>query len=247
MSDSHDPVVFPAPNLDPMRIGAAEFIRQVLGLNDDIEALSNDLSPIKRDANASIFTIHLDSSVGPAAFLVYCYILHERGGDGRTGQELFDTGLATLQQAAEFSTPGPRAVAHADAGQYGYILATTPGTFRALTGNPEPVLEPRPLPTPTRIEEGGTRRRNQLALDLLRTLREANDLAASWLVAIQMPDDEESGIGMESSQFHFTEDETELALYLLDDDSISSMLHALNVLVSTAQQLTQDALSPDTE
>jgi hypothetical protein len=43
-------------------------------------------------------------------------------------------GLATLQQAARLATPGPRAVAHADDDVFGFILATTPGTYRALTG-----------------------------------------------------------------------------------------------------------------
>jgi len=249
MSDFAEPVHDFPQEQEPLRRAAAAFIGQVLGLNEDTNTLAADLSPIKRDANASIYTIQLDSSVGPAAFLVYGYILDARGGDGRTGGELFDVGLETLQQAAERCAPRPRAVAHADAGEFGFILATTPGTYRALTGSGEPLgpapvspLEPMPLPTPTRIHEGGTRRRNQLALDLLRALREANDLASSWLVAIQTPDEDEApGLGPDG-MLQFTEDETELALYLLDDDSISSMLQALNILVSTAQNMTQEAI-----
>jgi hypothetical protein len=118
-----------------LREGAAVFLGQVLGLDEAAGNLADDLSPIKRDANAAIFTIQLDSSVGPAAFLVYAYVLDRRGGEGRTGKELFDAGLQTLQQAARYETPGPRALAHAESGDYGYILATTPGTYRALVGD----------------------------------------------------------------------------------------------------------------
>jgi hypothetical protein len=218
----------------------------VLGITDSADYLAGDLSPIKRDANASIFTIQLDSSVGPAAFLVYAYVLEQRGGDGRTGKELFDTGLQTLQQAAQRSTPGPRAVAHAESEAFGFILATTPGTYRALTGEPE-ISERRESSAADLLAiEDSIRVRSDVAEELLKSLRMANDQAARWLAAIQVasqsddPDDD----GMEGT-LEFTEAETELALYLLDDQSIGSLLHALNLLVGTAQQRTSDALQDD--
>lgn len=228
---------------DPIRHGAAMFLGQVLGITESPNYLASDLSPIKRDANASIYTIQLDSSVGPAAFLVYAYVLDERGGDGRTGQELFDTGLATLQQAAQRSTPGPRAVAHATADPFGFILATTPGTYRALSGGPEAASPVEPPPgDPVAIEESN-RIRGDLAHKLLNNLRSANVLATEWLAAVQIasqtdfPEDE--GI---DNLLEFTEDETELALYLLDDESIGNLLRALSLFVATAQERTANAL-----
>lgn len=223
---------------------AAAFLGQVLGLDETPGALAGDLSPIKRDANAAIFTVQLESSVGPAAFLVYAYLLDARGGDGRTGKETFDGGLETLQQAAVNDSPGPRAVAHAETDEYGFILATTPGTYRALVGEPNPEdLEARPsdlLPT-GELE----RLRSERAEDLLRLLREANQVAADWLSALQGSGQSLDPEGDEIVAF--TEYETELALFLLDDDSIGSLLRALNVLVATAQEQAAAAIEGQSE
>jgi hypothetical protein len=219
------------PSNDLMRLAAAAFLGEVLEIPNPA-SLAPDLSAIKRDTNASIYTIQLDSSVGPAAFLVYAYLLKERGGDGHTGQELFENGLTTLQQAAQRATPGPRAVAHADDDTYGFILATTPGTYRALTGE---------APTASEIEattanlipvEDASRIRSELAQELLLSLKQANQQAVDWLKAIQSVD----AAGGNEDFLEFTSDETELALYLLDDNSISSLLNALNLLVTSAQQ-----------
>ena len=216
---------------DPMRLVAATFLGEVLGI-EDADLLASDLSAIKRDANASIYTIQLDSSVGPAAFLVYAYLLHERGGDGHTGQELFENGLATLQQAAARSTPGPRAVAHAEDGTYGFILATTPGTYRALTGEAPPA-ELEATPADLLPVDDAARIRSELAQELLASLKQANQQATDWLKAIRaVSADDDSAADL----LAFTADETELALYLLDDNSIGSLLTALNLLVTSAQQ-----------
>ena len=217
----------------PITRAAASFLGQVLGLGEAPTDLASDLSAIKRDANASIYTIQLESSVGPAAFLVYAYLLYERGGDGRTGKDTFDAGLETLQQAAANDSPGPRAVAHAETDDYGFILATTPGTYRALVGEGTKVstLETQPadlLPT-AELE----RSRSASAEELLRLLRESNRHAADWLSAIQGSG--QTVDGDEAGMVEFTEHETELALFLLDDESIGSLLKALNVLVATAQ------------
>ncbi len=221
---------------DPMRQSAAVFLSEVLGMDDSASQLAPDLSAIKRDANASIYTIQLDSSVGPAAFLVYAYLLDVRGGDGHTGRELFETGLTTLQQAAQRETPGPRAVAHAEDGNYAFILATTPGTYRALTGD----TGSRNIEASTSdllpVEDAASLR-SDLAQELLHSLKAANEQATNWLHAIQLASqsatNDEDGV---DDLLEFTEDETELALFLLDDDSIGNLLRVLNLLVSTAQQ-----------
>lgn len=223
-----------------LRQGAAAFLGEVLGLSDRPDNLATDLSPIKRDSNAAIYTIQLESSVGPAAFLVYAYQLRERGGDGHTGKELFDTGLETLQQAARHATPGPRAVAHAESDDYGYILATTPGTYRALTGGHEAAAsQPGEAGVPSARE--ARRLRGDAAHELLGTLKIANTQATEWLAAARASD-RSGGASLEDGSLEFTEDETELALFLLDNESIGNLLRALNVLVSTAQMQASVAL-----
>jgi hypothetical protein len=241
MSDDFDRTDAIDPAVDPMRPAAAAFLGEVLEIAD-AHLLADDLSAIKRDANASIYTIQLDSSVGPAAFLVYAYLLHERGGDGHSGQELFENGLATLQQAAQRSTPGPRAVAHADDGTYGFILATTPGTYRALTGEVPPATALEASPADLLPVDEAVRIRSELAQELLAALRQANQLATDWLKSIQLA---EAAAAEGEHLLAFTPDETELALYLLDDDSIGNLLNALNLLVSTAQQSAAAALEED--
>ena len=230
-----------------LRQGAAAFLGQVLGLSDQPDHLATDLSPIKRDSNASIYTIQLESSVGPAAFLVYAYQLRERGGDGHTGRELFDSGLETLQQSARHATPGPRAVAHAETDDYGYILATTPGTFRALTegqGTDVSVAAAR-AEGPT-IEES-FRVREETAGELLTTLKIANTHATAWLAAVHARDEAGGDASQEAGSIEFNPNETELALFLLDNESIGNLLRALNVLVSAAQTQASSALRDDHE
>ncbi len=237
------------PDDTPIARAAASFLGQVLGLGEAPSDLVSDLSAIKRDVNAAIFTIQLESSVGPAAFLVYAYALAERGGDGRTGKEVFVAGLETLQQAAAHDSPGPRAVAHAETDDYGFILATTPGTYRALVGESASTTEieasPANLPPTAELE----RIRSENAEALQDLLRQANRHAADWLSAIQGSGqaydqevgEDEDGEGL----IEFTERETELALFLLDEESIGSLLKALNVLVATAQEQATAALESD--
>jgi len=231
---------------DDLAMASAAFLAQVLDLEDDPAILTDDLAAIKRDQNAAIYTIQLESSVGPAALLVYTYVLDATGGDGHTGRELFDTGLVTLQQAAARNTPGPRAVAHAETDDHGFILATTPGTYRALAGEAPSTMEPHPADLPATEDTG--RIRSEAAEELLRLLQEANAHARTWIRAIQ-------SAGATQGQDHdsddvdelieFTETETELALFLLDDASIGDLLRSLNMLVSTAQQRAAEAIQGD--
>lgn len=229
---------------DAMMHATAAFLQQVLELEDDAGSLARDLSSIKRDSNAAIYTIQLESSVGLAAFLVYTYVLSGRGGDGHTGQELFDAGLETLQQAAVRNTPGPRAVAHATTDTHGFILATTPGTYRALTGQGSTeTLEPS---AEDLIATDDTDRvRAEAAEELLDLLRKANEQAQVWLKAIQAATLSAPGTE-DQALVSFSEAETELALFLLDDESISDLLRSLNLLIETAQMQTQQAFTgPD--
>ena len=228
---------------DELTYAAASFLAQVLELEDDPATLVEDLAAIKRDQNAAIHTIQLESSVGPAAFLVYTYVLDVRGGDGHTGRELYEAGLETLQQAAIRNTPGPRAVAHADTDRFGFILATTPGTYRALTGQVATPPEPAPEELPA---TGETERvRSEAAEEMLRLLQEANSHARSWIAAIRSAGASQGDADDVDDLVAFTEAETELALFLLDEESIGDLLRALNMLVSAAQQQTAEALGQD--
>ena len=245
MTDVHDEYSGASDILgDTLAMASAAFLAQVLDLEDDPAILTDDLAAIKRDQNAAIYTIQLESSVGPAAFLVYTYVLDATGGDGHTGRELFDAGLATLQQAAARNTPGPRAVAHAETDEHGFILATTPGTYRALAGEAPPALEPQPADLPS--TEDTERIRSEAAEELLRLLQEANAHARTWISAIQSAGASEGPIGDDVDDLiEFTETETELALFLLDDASIGDLLRSLNMLVSTAQQRAAEAIQGD--
>jgi hypothetical protein len=221
----------------------AAFVIQALDLDDDPAALAGEIVALKRDPNAGISSIELDSSVGPAAFLVYHYLLSATDDEGRTGRDLFDADLATLEQAAAQESPGPRIVAHATAGDEAFILATTPATYRTLTGAP-PLTDLEAtaadlLPGP---ETAATRR--TAAAELLRLLREADAQAAAWLRAIQTegrlaPDDQTPDA---DDLLAFNEEEAALALFLLDERSIGHLLRVLNLLIASARQQAADAL-----
>lgn len=232
MSDSpaHEPAGIAA--------AAAAFLVQALQLADQPESIANELAALKRDANATIFTVQLDSSVGLATFLIYSYVLDTRGGDGHTGQELYDLGLETLSQAAERNTPGPRTLASGTTEQFGFILATTPGTYRALTGTARPSAASTPDTTPEASDE----RRARAADALLGLLRQANDQATIWLSAIQSATAQSDG-DADHAMVSFSQEETELALFLLDDDSIGNLLRSMNLLVATAQEQAAQAMA----
>src|SRR5215218_6440222 len=101
---------------DDLTLKLASFVVQALDLGDSPDDLAAEITALKRDLNAGISSIELDSSVGPAAFLVYHYRLDVPDAEGRSGADLFAADLATLERAAEQDTPGPRILAHATAG-----------------------------------------------------------------------------------------------------------------------------------
>jgi hypothetical protein len=217
---------------DEHALKAAAFLTQALELDDDPGLLAAEVVSLKRDANAGISTLELESSVGPAAFLIYDYQLDRLNAELTTGQTLFDADLRTLERAAEVDSPGPRILAHAVAGDEAFILATTPAVHRALTGQgTEPNLEATEadlLPG-----EETQRVRREAANELLRILREADSEASRWLRAIQA----EGRIAADNAgEFvEFSEAEAALALFLLDDRSIQHLLKALNLFVASAK------------
>ncbi|HEY7032473.1 MAG TPA: hypothetical protein VH482_14125 [Thermomicrobiales bacterium] len=229
---------------DDLSLKIAAFVIQALDLGDEPTALAPEVVALKRDLNAGISSLELDSSIGPAAFLVYHYLLDVLDAEGRSGRDLFDADLATLERAATHDSPGPRILAHATAGDEAYVLATTPATHRALTGAPPLAdLEATAADLLPGAETAETRR--TAAADLLRLLREADGLAAAWLRAIQAEGRLAAGDTGAADLLAFNEDETALALFLLDDRSIGNLLRALNLLISSARQQATDALGGD--
>ncbi len=217
-----------APN-DSMAHAAASFLAQVLELGDDPATLAPLLTPLKESANSAIYSVELDSSIGTAAFLVYVYALHETSDEGSTGADLYQQGITTLRQAADRDTPGPRMVAHAESEVAGFILATTPATWRALQGEDQPSIVATEADLPT--IEMSPEQRAAVAEDLHRTLKEASDHAKQWLAALRS-----AGAAIDEDEVAFTEEETALALFVLDTANIQPMLTALNVLVASAQE-----------
>jgi hypothetical protein len=233
-----------APRMsDPYAMKAAAFVAQALELTEAPEDLAPHVIALKRDVNAGISTLELDSSVGPAAFLVYHYLLFISDSEGRTGQALFEEDLATLERAAAHDAPGPRLLAHAVAGDEAYILATTPATYRVLTGEAAPSsLEA----TEADLLPGSEteRIRREAAFDLLRLLQEAESRASAWLRAVRA-----EGRIQDASDapdlLMFNEEETALALFLLDERSIGNLLRVLNLMLRGAQAQAQQAAKPD--
>ncbi len=228
---------------DPFATKAAAFVAQALELTENPEDLASYVIALKRDVNAGISTIELDSSVGPAAFLVYHYLLSVTDSEGRTGQNLFEADLATLERAAAHDAPGPRLLAHALAGDEAYILATTPATYRMLTG--ETASSSLEATEADLLPGSETERiRREAALDLLRLLQEAESQASAWLRAIQaegriQPANDAPDL------LTFNEEETALALFLLDERSISNLLRVLNLMLRSAQAQAHQAVQPD--
>ncbi|MER3438246.1 MAG: hypothetical protein C4346_12040 [Chloroflexota bacterium] len=228
---------------DLSTLKAAAFVAQALELEENPQDLASHVLALKRDVNAGISTIELESSVGPAAFLIYHYLLPVTDSEGRTGQALFEADLATLERAAAQDAPGPRLLAHAVAGDEAYILATTPATYRVLTGQAEPSA--REASEADVLPGGETERtRREAALDVLRLLQEAEQRASSWLRAIQaegrmQPDSNVADV------IPFYEEETALALFLLDERSIGNLLRVLNLILQSAHAQAQQAVRPD--
>jgi hypothetical protein len=210
----------------PLALAGGTFLAQALELSDDPAAIAGELTEISDSGVNAVFSVELDSSIGAAAFLVYVYALEATGQGDQTGADLYRQAMTTLEQAAERDTPGPRLVANAETEQVAFILATTPATWRRLQGEePAVVATEADLPaTATSMQQ-----RASIAEDLHRTLKEANDHARDWLGAVRAA---ESG----TSEVAFTEEETALALHVLDQANVTPLLNALNLLIASAQE-----------
>lgn len=226
--------------VDSHAIKAAAFLAQVLELEDDPAVLATGIVTLKREAGAGVSSIELESSVGPAAFLIYDYQIATLEIVGAGGRSQFEADLKTLERAAELDTPGPRILAHAISGDEAYILATTPAVHRALTGQIDPgeveVSEADLPPGPESALQ-----RAEAANELMRLLREADAEAARWLRMIRA-ESRFSSEGTRGDFLDFNEAESALALYLLDNRSIQHLLQALSVFVESAKERAADAL-----
>lgn len=235
----------PQSSPDALLTATAQFLIEALDLTDSTDVIARDLSTMKRDANAAISSIQLETNIGLAGFLVYTYILNRTGADGHTGQELFDQGIETLNLALSRNTPGPRPVGHANTEEYGFILATAPGTYRALMGKTSTAnIEAQPDDGLTTANTASIR--SEAAGELFELLQKANQQATNWLEAIQAASRQAEVTG-DSATIAFTEPETELAIFLLDDESVGALLRTMNMLVATAQEHASQAMGENVE
>ncbi|MGI8477217.1 MAG: hypothetical protein ACR2OO_12720 [Thermomicrobiales bacterium] len=227
---------------DQYSLKVATFVVEALELEADPAKIADTVGALKRDVNAGISTLELQSASGPAAFLIYHYVLETVNAKGRSGRQLFETDLATLERATAQNTPGPRVLAHiVDRGE-AYVLATTPDVFRSLTGIGEDDIEASEAdlpPGPATVAA-----RNEAADALLRLLREADASAAAWLRAIRSEGRLRAEDGGE--RIDFSDEESALALFLLDNRSIHNLLQVLNVMIASAREQAAEALDRPT-
>lgn len=213
-----------------MKLKLADFMRQALSLDESAESLADEIESFKNDVNAGISTVELDSSIGPAPFLIYHYFLAVRNADNRTGKELFDVDVRTLERSAMIDSPGPRILAHAVTDDEAFILATTPATHRALTG-----IESAAAP-----KSGEPTDRSDTASKLVGVLADANQLAGAWLAALRA-ESAAGGKNPDEGEFvEFNEAEAALALFVLDDRSIRDLLTTLNLMIASASELRRE-------
>lgn len=224
---------------DARRIGAAAFLADALGIDDDPVLLADDLVPIDDDPVVAVFAAEVDSSIGPAAFLVYAYALAGQDETGRLGQARFDADLAVLDTAAARGAPGPRAVAHASVGDVGFVLATSPAVLRALVGDGEGEADAGesdvPAGDPSEV-------RRSAAEDLVRLLRAADERAAAWLAAVRAAERPATGRATEPPSGQplpasFSAEETALALLLLEGGT-RNLLLAFEAFLAAAREQT---------
>jgi hypothetical protein len=218
--------------IDRHALAAATFLVEALDLETSALELARGIVWLRRDAWSGVCSIELDSSVGPAAFLIYDYELNSTNAAGVSMYTQFDADLRTLERAAELNTPGPRILAHATIGETAFILATTPSVHRALTGaGGESLLEA----TEADLLPGAgiAEMRAEAASDLMDRLREADAAAERWLRAFRA----EGNVASDSTSdfIEFGEAEAALALFLMDERSIQHLLQAFNLFISSAR------------
>ena len=217
---------------DPLDLLAATFIVQTLAIDVPADELIPGLNRIERDDDTAVYAVRLESSVGPAAFLVYAYHAGQVTNGGWTGQApaRYDADLQTLREAQSRNVPGPRLVATADLDQHSFILATDPQTFAALTGRSE--SDTLPVATADATADPADVRRDA-AERLIPLLRETETQARRWLAAF---DAQARGARDENEvPAAFDDAETELALNIIGPGGIRNVLTFANRVLELAQ------------
>ena len=227
-SSDRDPMT--ASSDDSLDLLAARFIIATLSLDLVPEVLVPTLNRIERDDSTAVYAVQLESSVGPAAFLIYGYETGQSDTGEGSGQTQFANDLRTLELAQARNVPGPRLVASGQTGDHQFILATDPHTFAALAGVEEtasPELVADRDKDPSEI-------RRSAAEALISLLRDADRQAGRWLRAVDRQEVEALQSGATPS-LNFDDVETELALYLLGQEGIRNTLTLASRILETAQ------------
>ena len=224
---------------DALDLHAARFIIDALGLELVPEVLAPTLNRIERDDETAVYAVQLDSSVGPAAFLIYGYQTGQTGQRGVASQQRYATDLRTLEVAQSRDVPGPRLVASGELGGNLFILATDPQTFAALSG-----AEPAAPASETDRDRNPAETRRAAAEALIGLLRDADRAAGRWLRAV---DRQRTVAGDRDAATvpPFDDVETELALYLLGPTGIRNVLTLASTVLETAQAETAAAVPSD--
>lgn len=226
---------------DSLELLAARFIIDALSLELVPEVLVPTLNRIERDDQTAVYAVQLESSVGPAAFLVYGYDTSLEGKRGAQSQQRYATDLRTLEVAQSRNVPGPRLIASGELGGNRFILATDPQTFAALAG-----IEPAaPGEGSSDRERGPAELRRESAEALITLLRDADRQAGRWLRAVDRQRTAASGGPSDQAVSSFDDVETELALYLLGPSGIRNILTLASTILETAQAGTASFVTTD--
>ncbi len=204
-----------SPN-DTLDLLAARFIIDTLSLDLVPEVLVPTLNRIERDDNTAVYAVQLESSVGPAAFLVYGYETGLTGQRGADSQQRYATDVRTLEVAQSRNVPGPRLIASGELAGNLFVLATDPQTFAALAGAEASTN----AATDSEREREPVELRRDAAEKLVTLLRDADRQAGRWLRAV---DRQETSATSEPIPLAFDDVETELALYLLGPDGVLTL------------------------
>ncbi len=218
---------------DPWAEKAVAFLVQALGVEADVADLAADVVALKREPDAGVSAIELESPGLVAAFLVFHYLLPESGD---AGHSQFRADLRELERSNELGGPGPRVLAHGTSGREAYILATTPEVARALSGQPLDEAEPVTLVAPP-LEKLLTTRR-EAAGNLMLFLQRAEVEADRWLTALRSSGYQPG----ETAATGLTAEESALALHILEKGSTTSLFELMSTLAAVAEDETRQSL-----
>ena len=224
---------------DTLDLLAARFIIQTLSLDLVPEVLAPTLNRIERDDQTAVYAVQLESSVGPAAFLIYGYESGLPGQGDTAGRQRYATDLRTLEVAHSRNVPGPRLIASGELGGKSFILATDPQTFAALAG-----IAPRAnTASDADRDRDPAELRRDAAGKLVALLRDADRQAGRWLRAVDRQIGAAQPAPAQAEPLVFDEIETELALYLLGPDGIRNILTLASQILESAQAANEASLN----